>query len=197
MVRIMRNRARDGRGRPPRPWLSHYDKQLFAYIIGLSKKHRVNPDRFLKKIAEARENKESTCKTLKIQCRGRTKDYSLYRITKKSSLVSQLRIPNYFLEKGFEGTSIFSLSSLWSLLLLLEWGFLFSFPASYKYGEFWSGRLRIWPELYVCAPSGDDYVPPQKPFFYFSNNLSAVWHNKMLTGKLAGYITVNLFTHLQ
>ncbi len=111
MVRIMRSKAGGGRGRPPGPWRSHNDKQLFAYVIGISQKHGVNPDRFLKKIAVAKENEKSTCKTLKIQCRGRAKDYSLYRITKEGSLVPQFRIPNYFLEKGFEGTAIFSLSS--------------------------------------------------------------------------------------
>ncbi len=112
MVRIMRSKAGGGRGRPPGPWRSHNDKQLFAYIIGISQKHRVNPDRFLKKIAEARENKESTCKTLKIQCRGRTKDHSLYLITKKDSLVTQSRIPNYFLEDDFKDTAIFFIQSL-------------------------------------------------------------------------------------
>ena len=167
-MRIMRSKTGDGRGRPRRPWHSAYDKQLFAYVIGISQKHGVNPDRFLKKIADARENKESTCKTLKIQCRGRTKDYSLYRITKKSSLVSQLRIPNYFLEKGFEGTSIFSLSSLWSLLLLLEWCLLFSFPASYKHSEFWSGRLRIWPRI-VCVRT------PLEMIMYRRKNLSSTF----------------------
>jgi len=108
--RIMRSKTGDGRGPPRRPWHSHYDKQLFAYVIGISQKHGVNPDRFLKKIAEARENKESTCKTLTIQCRGRTKDHSIYRITKKDSLVAQSRIPNYFLEDDFKDTVIFSLS---------------------------------------------------------------------------------------
>jgi len=103
MMRIMRSKEGDGRGRPRRPWHSAYDKQLFAYVIGISQKHGVNPDRFLKKIADAKENEKSTCKTLTIQCRERAKDYSLYRITKKGSLVSQLRIPNYFLEEGFKG----------------------------------------------------------------------------------------------
>jgi len=87
------------RGRPPSPWHSYYDKRLFIYVTQISQKYGVSPNLFLKKIAEARENKKSTCKTLMIQCRVRTKDYAVFRITSKGSLVTQLRIPNYLLEE--------------------------------------------------------------------------------------------------
>jgi len=85
------------RGRPPSPWRSYYDKRLFAYVVKLSEKHGVNLDRFLKKIIEARENEKSVCETLTIQCRGRTEDYAVFRITRKGRLVAQLRLPNYLL----------------------------------------------------------------------------------------------------
>jgi len=84
-------------GRPPSPWHSYYDKRLFAYVVRISEKHGVNTDRLLKKMIEARENEKSAYKTLMIQCRGKTKNYAIFRITSKGSLVAQLRIPNYLL----------------------------------------------------------------------------------------------------
>ena len=86
------------RGRPSKPWHSYYDKRLFTYIIRISQKHGVSSDRFLKKIVEASENEKSACDTLVIQCRGKTRDCSVFRITRNGSLVAQLRIPNYLLE---------------------------------------------------------------------------------------------------
>lgn len=97
-MRVMKSKITDGRGRPPRPWHSYYDKRLFTYIIRIAQKHWIDPDRFLKKMVEARENEKSTCKTLRIQCREKTKNYTVFRITKKDSVVTQLRVPNYLLE---------------------------------------------------------------------------------------------------
>jgi len=82
------------RGRPPGPWISRPRRGILAYVAGLSEKHGVSPDRLLKKIIEARENEKSVCKTLTIQCRVRTEDYAVFRITRKGRLVAQLRIPN-------------------------------------------------------------------------------------------------------
>ncbi|MFH1328311.1 MAG: hypothetical protein ABIH76_05665 [Candidatus Bathyarchaeota archaeon] len=110
MIRVMRKKVADGRGRPPRPWHSYYDKRIFAYVIGISQKYGVNPNSFLKKIVEARENKKATCKTLTIQCRELNKDYCVFRITSKGKLVTQLRVPNYFLNDDFFKSTIFFLS---------------------------------------------------------------------------------------
>jgi len=90
------------RGRPPSPWHSYYDKRLFTYVVRISEKHEINPDRFLKKIVEARENEESVCETLTIQCRVRTEDYAMFRITSKGRLVAQLRIPNDLLAAAID-----------------------------------------------------------------------------------------------
>ena len=97
----MRSKIAEGRGRPPKPWLSYYDKRAFAYIVGISQKYEINPDMLFKKMGIASENEKSTYKTLKIQCRGRIENYTAFRITKRDKLVTQLRIPNYFLTKGF------------------------------------------------------------------------------------------------
>lgn len=102
-MRIVWSKITDGeRGRPPSPWRSYYDKRLFTYVTRISQKHGISLDKFLKKIAEARENEKSACKTLTIQCRGKTKNHAVFRITRKGSLVAQLRIPNYLLEAKSE-----------------------------------------------------------------------------------------------
>ena len=95
---MMRNIAKGVRGRPSSPWESHYDMRLFTYILRISQKHRVSPEKFLKKIAEARENEKSEYRTLTIQCRWKKKNQAMYRITKKGNLLAQLRIPNYLLD---------------------------------------------------------------------------------------------------
>jgi len=97
MMRIMKSN-KDGRGRPPNPWHSYYDKRIFTYVVGISQGYGINPDRFLKKIVEAREKEKSTCETLTIQCRVKTKNYAVFHITRKGKVVTQLRIPNYLLE---------------------------------------------------------------------------------------------------
>ncbi|WP_309492072.1 hypothetical protein [Candidatus Hecatella orcuttiae] len=101
VMRIVWSKITDGeRGRPPSPWHSYYDKRLFTYVTRISQKHGISLDKFLQKIVEARENEKSksACKTLTIQCRGKTKNHAVFRITKKGSLVAQLRIPNYLLD---------------------------------------------------------------------------------------------------
>jgi len=98
MMRIMRKTERE-RGRPPKPWHSYYDKRLFSYIIAISSKHGVDPDKFLRKVRETHENKKVRMETLTIQCREKTKEYSIFLITSKGKLVSQLRIPEYLLKE--------------------------------------------------------------------------------------------------
>lgn len=99
MMRIMRSKMERERGRPPQPWHSYYDKRLFAYIIAISEKHGVNANKFLKKVREAQENKKVRMQPLTIQCREKTKEYSIFLITSKGKLVSQLRIPEYLLRE--------------------------------------------------------------------------------------------------
>jgi len=98
MMRIMRKTERE-RGRPPKPWHSYYDKRLFAYIIAISEKHGVDPNKFLKKVRGAQENKKIRMDHLTIQCREKTKENSTFLITSKGKLVSQLRIPEYLLKE--------------------------------------------------------------------------------------------------
>ena len=87
------------RGRLPKPWHSHYDKRLFAYIITIAEKHGVDPNRFLKKSVEAQVKKRSICKPLTIQCREKTNEHSIFLITAKGKVISQLRIPDYLLKE--------------------------------------------------------------------------------------------------
>ena len=100
-MRIKGKKTADGRGPPPKPWHTYCDRQLFIYIVNISQKYKIAPEQFLKKIFDARENENAICKTLTIQCREKADDYAVFRISRGESLVSQFRIPNYFIGMDF------------------------------------------------------------------------------------------------
>jgi len=88
----MRGRPR-GRGHSPR------DTRLLEYLITISLKHRIDPDKLFDKIVYAWKNGRSKCKRLTIQCREKMGDHAIFLITKNHEVVAQFPMSMYLLKQ--------------------------------------------------------------------------------------------------
>ncbi|MDH5663004.1 MAG: OB-fold nucleic acid binding domain-containing protein [Candidatus Bathyarchaeota archaeon] len=95
----MRMRVARGRGRPRGRYRSPADFGLLEYLALISMKHGVDSNDFFDSFVEAWKRQQSTCKSLLIECRKRTRDYAVFLITNSCEVVAQFPIPKHILEE--------------------------------------------------------------------------------------------------
>jgi len=93
---MLRNKSKS-RGRPRRPH-SHADIQLLDYLAEISIKYEVGSSGLFANLIEAWNHRESTYKSLTIECREKTKGYATFLITYGNKSVAQLKVPEYVLK---------------------------------------------------------------------------------------------------
>jgi len=87
------------RGRPRGKYRSLTDFRLLQYLALISMKHGINSEKFFDSFVEAWKRQQSTCKSLLIECRKRTRDYAVFLVTNSFKVVAQFRIPKHILEE--------------------------------------------------------------------------------------------------
>jgi len=65
----------------------------------ISGKYGIDSDDFFDSFVEAWKHQESTCKSLLIECRKRTRNYAVFLITNSFRVVAQFPIPKHILEE--------------------------------------------------------------------------------------------------
>jgi len=78
---------------------SNRDTKLLGYLVTISLKHRIDPDKLFNKIVYAWKNGRSKCKRLTIQCREKMGDHAIFLITKNHEVVAQFPISMYLLKQ--------------------------------------------------------------------------------------------------
>jgi hypothetical protein len=89
-----------GRGRPRGKYRSPADFRLLQYLALISMKYGVDSEKFFDSFVEAWKRQQSTCKSLLIECRKRTRNYAVFLITNSCKVVAQFPIPKYILEEA-------------------------------------------------------------------------------------------------
>jgi len=109
----MRVKTSRGRGRPRGKYRSSADFKLREYLVLISMKYGIDSNGFFNSFVEAWKHQESTCKSLLIECRKRTRNHAVFLITNNCKVVAQFSIPKRILEetsplKGFALTRALS-----------------------------------------------------------------------------------------
>jgi len=87
------------RGRPRGRGHSTRDTRLLQYLVTISLKHRIDPDKLFNKIVYAWKNGRSKCKQLTIQCREKMRDHAIFLITKNHEVVAQFPMSGHLLKQ--------------------------------------------------------------------------------------------------
>jgi len=87
------------RGRPRGVSHSPRDTRLLEYLITISLKRRIDPDKLFGKIVCAWKNGRSKCKQLTIECREKTRDHAIFLITANHEVVAQFPTSGHLLEQ--------------------------------------------------------------------------------------------------
>ena len=95
----MRMKMSRGRGRPRGKYRSSADFRLLEYLSFISMKYGIDLEKFFDSFVEAWKRQESTCESLVIECRKRTRDNAVFLITKGFKVVAQFPIPKRILEE--------------------------------------------------------------------------------------------------
>jgi len=95
----MPNRRWAMRGRPRGRGHSNRDTKLLMYLVTISLKHRIDPDKLFSKIVYAWKNGRSRCKRLTIQCREKMGDHAIFLITANHEVVAQFPTSGHLLEQ--------------------------------------------------------------------------------------------------
>jgi len=95
----MPNRRWPTRGRPRGVSHSPRDTRLLEYLITISLKRRIDPNKLFDKIVCAWKNGKSKCKRLKIQCREKMGDHAIFLITTNHEVVAQFPTSRHLLEQ--------------------------------------------------------------------------------------------------
>jgi len=64
-------------------------------------KYGIDSEKFFESFVEAWKCQESSCGSLLIECRKRTRDYAVFLITNNCEVVAQFSIPKYILEEAY------------------------------------------------------------------------------------------------
>ena len=88
-----------GRGRPRGKYRSLADFRLLEYLALISMKYGIDSDDFFDSFVEAWKRQESTCKSLLIECRKKTRNSAVFLITNSCRVVAQFSIPKRILEE--------------------------------------------------------------------------------------------------
>jgi len=95
----MRMKLSRGRGRPRGKYRSLADLRILESLALISMKYGISSDDFFDVFVEAWKHQESTCKSLSIECRKKTRNYAVFLITKSCKVVAQFPIPKHILEE--------------------------------------------------------------------------------------------------
>ncbi len=95
----MPNRRWPIRGRPRGLSHSPRDTRLLEYLITISLRRRIDPNKLFDKIVCAWKNGRSRCKRLTIQCREKMEDHAIFLITTNHEVVAQFPTSGHLLEQ--------------------------------------------------------------------------------------------------
>ncbi len=87
------------RGRPRGRGHSTRDTRLLEYLVTISLKHRIDPNKLFDKIVYAWKNGRSKCKQLTIQCREKMRDHAIFLITIHYKVVAQFPMSRNLLKQ--------------------------------------------------------------------------------------------------
>jgi len=87
------------RGRPRGVSHSNRDTKLLGYLVTISLKHRIDPNKLFNKIVHAWKNGRSRCKRLTIQCREKIGDHAIFLITANHEVVAQFPMSRHLLNE--------------------------------------------------------------------------------------------------
>ena len=87
------------RGRPRGRGHSTRDTRLLKYLVTISLKHRIDPNKLFNKVVYAWKNGRSKCKQLIVQCRGNVGDHAIFLITANHEVVAQFPMSRHLLEQ--------------------------------------------------------------------------------------------------
>jgi len=87
------------RGRPQGVGHSTRDTRLLEYLIAISLKRGIDPNKLFSKIVYAWKNGRSKCKQLTIQCREKIGDHAILLITTNHEVVAQFPMSGHLLEQ--------------------------------------------------------------------------------------------------
>jgi len=87
------------KGRPRGMYHKVADFKSLEYITLISIKYGIDSNDFFNSCIEAWGHQESTCESLLIECRKKTRDSAVFLITKGFKVVAQLSIPKHILEE--------------------------------------------------------------------------------------------------
>ena len=96
----MQRRISRGRGRPRGKHHSSADFRLLQYLALVSMKYGIDSHDFFDGFVEAWKRQESTCGSLSIECRKKTRDNAIFLITNSRKVVAQFSIPKHILEES-------------------------------------------------------------------------------------------------
>ena len=95
----MRMKVSRGRGRPRGKYRSIADFRLLEYLALISMKYGIDSNDLFNSFVEAWKRQQSTCKSLLVECRKRTRDNAVFLITDSFRVVAQFSIPKHILEE--------------------------------------------------------------------------------------------------
>jgi len=72
-------------------------RSIGEYLAFLSIKYEVNPESFLRALRSAKKYDRSRCGKLSFQCRGKTKNKSIFLIKRESEVIAQFPVDEEFL----------------------------------------------------------------------------------------------------
>ena len=88
------------RGRPRGRYHNLADFKALEYLALISIKYGIDSNDFFNSFVEAWECQESTCESLSITCRTKTRDNAVFLITKGVKVVAQFPIPKQLLKEA-------------------------------------------------------------------------------------------------
>ncbi len=95
----MRMKVSGWRGRPRGKYRSLADLRILESLVLISMKYGIDSEKFFESFVEAWKHQESTCKSLLIECRKKTRDNAIFLITDSCKVVAQFPIPKHILEE--------------------------------------------------------------------------------------------------
>ncbi len=95
----MRKRTSRGRGRPRGKYRSVADLRILESLALISTKYGISSNDFFDVFVEAWRRQKSTCESLLIECRKKTRDNAVFLITDSFKVVAQFPIPRRILEE--------------------------------------------------------------------------------------------------
>ena len=126
------------RGRPYGGYLAQADFQFLEYLVKVSMKYNVIPEKFIDGFFSAYKNQKTECGKLTIECRSREKDYAIFLVTKDWDVVGQFHISEHLLRE--KTSTIKEIVNRQSAIMTLSQE---AKSKSYKIGNLRAGMRRL------------------------------------------------------